>query len=108
MDIARMIPIRVLVVATVLCLSLAQSPRLMAGDARYKADLLLIVAHPDDETAVGGQLAQMVFDGRKRIAVIYCNRGTGGGNNQGKEQSKAMGLIREIEARKALAAFGLV
>ncbi len=107
MDAARIVTMRVLVVTAVLCLSPAGSPRLMAGDARYKADLLLIVAHPDDETAVGGQLAQMIFDGGKRIAVVYCNRGTGGGNNQGKEQSKAMGLMREIEARKALAAFGI-
>ncbi len=105
MNKGRLLSTRALVMLACLCAPLA--PSLIAGDARYKADLLLIVAHPDDETAVGGQLAQMVFDGRKRIAVIYCNRGTGGGNNQGREQAKAMGLMREIEARKALAVFGI-
>jgi len=107
MDIPRLIMIRVLVILALCGAALLQTPLLAAGDARYKTDLLLIVAHPDDETAVGGQLARMIFDGGKRIAVVYCNRGTGGGNNQGKEQAKAMGLIREIEARKALAAFGI-
>lgn len=76
-------------------------------DPRVKVDALLVVAHPDDETAIGGYLAKIVLDEQRRIAVVYCNRGTGGGNSTGTEQSTSMGLIREIEARRALAAYGV-
>jgi LmbE family N-acetylglucosaminyl deacetylase len=76
-------------------------------DWRFKADILLIVAHPDDETALGSFLAKAVFDEHRRVAIIYCNRGSGGGNNAGIEQGNAMGAIREIEARQATSAFGI-
>jgi LmbE family N-acetylglucosaminyl deacetylase len=76
-------------------------------DPRFKADILLVVAHPDDETAVGSYLAKAVYDDGKRVAIIYCNRGSGGGNSVGNEQSHAEGAIREIEARKAAATFGI-
>ncbi len=76
-------------------------------DPRMKADILLVVAHPDDETALGSFLAKTVFDDRKRIAIVYCNRGTGGGNSAGGEQAASLGAIREIEARQAAAALGI-
>lgn len=76
-------------------------------DPRYKTDILLIVAHPDDETAVGSFLAKTIYDDKKTVSVIYTNRGEGGGNSYGVEQSTAMGLIREIEVRKATAKFGI-
>ncbi|MBN1893707.1 PIG-L family deacetylase [bacterium] len=76
-------------------------------DARFKADVLLVLAHPDDETAIGSRLAEMVFDQDKKIAALYTNRGNGGGNSIGNEQSSAMGLMREIEAREALGRFGI-
>jgi LmbE family N-acetylglucosaminyl deacetylase len=85
----------------------AAYPQVLPPDERLKADILLIVAHPDDETAVGSYLAKAVFDDHRRVAVVYCNKGTGGGNNAGMEQSAAMGAIREIEARQALASFGI-
>lgn len=83
------------------------APAQLPPDPRMKADILLIVAHPDDETAIGGYLAQAVFDEGKRVGIIYFNRGGGGGNSFGNEQSTAMGAIREIEARQAVAAFGI-
>ncbi|HEX2866954.1 MAG TPA: PIG-L family deacetylase [Ignavibacteriales bacterium] len=76
-------------------------------DERFKTDVLLIVAHPDDETAVGGYLAKLIFDDHKKVSVIYTNRGQGGGNSVGNEQSSAMGEMREIEARTALNKFGI-
>jgi LmbE family N-acetylglucosaminyl deacetylase len=85
----------------------ANAPEYPPPDARMKADILLVVAHPDDETAIGSYLAKAVFDQQRRIAIVYCNRGTGGGNTVGREQANAMGAIREIEARKAVAAFGI-
>ncbi len=83
------------------------APAQLPPDPRMKADLLLVVAHPDDETAIGGLLAREIFDAHRRVAIIYCNRGTGGGNSAGNEQSNAMGAIREIEARRAVSSFGI-
>ncbi|MGE5351901.1 MAG: PIG-L family deacetylase [Acidobacteriota bacterium] len=85
----------------------SQLHRNIKPDERFKTDVLLIVAHPDDETAVGGYLAKLIFDDHKKVAVIYTNRGQGGGNSVGNEQSSAMGEIREIEARTALNKFGI-
>jgi len=87
-------------------LSIAKAQSLIP-DFRYKADILLVVAHPDDETAIGSQLAKWVFDDGKKVAAVYTNRGQGGGNSVGKEQYHSMGAIREIEVRKALNAFGI-
>lgn len=83
------------------------APAYPQPDNRYKADLLLIVAHPDDETAVGSYLAKAIFDEKKRVAIIYTTRGTGGGNSYGNEQATALGAIREIENRRATSAFGI-
>ncbi len=83
------------------------APALLPPDPRFKADVLLIVAHPDDETAIGGLLAKLVFDEHRRVAIIYCNRGGEGGNTAGNEQSVSMGAIREIEARRAASSFGI-
>lgn len=76
-------------------------------DERYKTDILLIVAHPDDETAIGSYLAKAIYDDNKQVSIVYTNRGQGGGNSYGVEQASSMGLIREIEARKAALKFGI-
>ena len=76
-------------------------------DARFKADLLLVVAHPDDETEIGAYLARADFDEKKRVAVVFGTRGNGGGNAEGQEQAAALGVEREIEARQALAHFDI-
>ncbi len=47
-----------------------QAPALPSPDDRYKADLLLIVAHPDDDVVIGGYLARVALDEHKRVAVI--------------------------------------
>lgn len=79
------------------------SPDNPPPDQRFKVDLLIVVAHPDDETEVGAYLARAVFDQKKRVAVVFGNRGNGGGNAEGQEQAAALGAVREIEARRALA-----
>ncbi len=76
-------------------------------DERFKVDLLVVVAHPDDETEIGAYLARAIFDGRKRVAVVFGTRGNSGGNAAGQEQAGALGAIREIEAREAVAHFGI-
>jgi LmbE family N-acetylglucosaminyl deacetylase len=76
-------------------------------DDRYKADILLIVAHPDDDTVVGGYLAKAVFDDHKRLAAIFCASGDGGGNAVGDEEGRALGQVRLIEARRAFEFLGV-
>jgi LmbE family N-acetylglucosaminyl deacetylase len=75
-------------------------------DDRYKADILLVVAHPDDEGAATAYLARAIDEG-KRVAVVYGTRGSSGANEAGAEQAAALGAIREIEARRALAILGI-
>jgi LmbE family N-acetylglucosaminyl deacetylase len=75
-------------------------------DERYKADILLVVAHPDDEGAATPYLARAMDQG-KRVAVVYGTRGSSGGNEVGTEQAGALGDIREIEARRALGTLGI-
>ena len=92
---------------TPLLAQLDYAPEMHQPDKRFKSDVLLVVAHPDDETAIGSYLAKMVFDENRTISVVYSNRGNGGGNSIGREQSTSMGLIRETEVRRALANFGI-
>jgi len=90
-----------------LCGTKAQEPTaLPLADERYKADLLLVVAHPDDEGAATAYLAR-ALDEHKRVAVVITTRGTSGANKAGAEQAAALGDIREIEARNALAMLGI-
>jgi len=84
-----------------------QEPKpLPQADERYKVDLLLVVAHPDDEGAATPYLAR-ALDEHKRIAVVFGTRGSSGANEAGGEQAAALGAIREIEARNALATLGI-
>jgi len=103
-----------LLLISVLCISpvplaTAQSlaPALLEPDARYKADVLVVVAHPDDDVLIGGYLARISLDEHKRVAVIYCTNGDGGGNDVGNEAGAALGQLRVLEARRALASLGI-
>jgi len=68
---------------------------LRAPDERYKVDILLVVAHPDDEGAATAYLARAIDEG-KRVAVVYGTRGSSGANEVGAEQAAALGAIWEI------------
>ena len=78
-----------------------------APDDRYKADILLVVAHPDDEGAATPYLARAIYDGHKRVAVVFTTRGGSGGNDYSREHGPALADIREQEARQACAALGI-
>jgi LmbE family N-acetylglucosaminyl deacetylase len=85
----------------------AQQPSaLPQADERYKADILVVVAHPDDEGAVTPYLAR-ALDEHKRIAVVFGTRGSSGSNEAGPETAAALGAVREIEARNALTTLGI-
>jgi LmbE family N-acetylglucosaminyl deacetylase len=77
-------------------------------DERFKTDILVIVAHPDDETEVTGYLARVIFDQHKRVAAIFGTPGNGGGDVVSNAQAAALGDIRSTEAREALAFFGVL
>lgn len=76
-------------------------------DDRFKVDILVISPHPDDETTIAGYLAKAVLDDKKRVAVVVTTRGDAGSNLVGFEQARALGEIREIETRQALASIGI-
>jgi LmbE family N-acetylglucosaminyl deacetylase len=82
------------------------TPPLLAPDDRLKVDLLLVVAHPDDETGIVPYLVQLL-DQHKRVAVIYTTHGEAGHNNIGPERAKSLGAVREMELRHALESIGI-
>jgi len=80
--------------------------RVPQADERYKVDILVVVAHPDDEGASTPYLARAVDEG-KRVAVAYGTRGSSGENQAAAENAAALGDVREIEARRANAVLGI-
>jgi LmbE family N-acetylglucosaminyl deacetylase len=81
--------------------------RIRGADDRYKADILVVVAHPDDEGAVTPYLARAIYDLHKRVAVVYGTHGGSGANNYGREHAAGLADIREMEARESCARMGI-
>jgi LmbE family N-acetylglucosaminyl deacetylase len=76
-------------------------------DDRFKTDILVVVAHPDDEAAVTPYLARAIYDLHKRVAVVYGTRGGSGANDYARETGPALADVREQEAREACARLGI-
>src|SRR5260370_42107037 len=77
----------------------AQEPiALPMADKRYKGDILLVVAHPDDEGAATPYRAR-ALDEHQRVAVVFGTRGSSGANAARAEQAAALGAVRAHEAR---------
>jgi len=88
--------------------TIAQEPQKIKGpDERYKVDILVVVAHPDDEGAVTPYLARAIYDLHKSVAVVFGTRGGSGGNDYRREHGPAMADVREIEARQACTKLGI-
>ena len=86
----------------------AQTLQTVSGaDSRFKADILEVVAHPDDEAFFTPYLAKASYDMHKRVAVIFSTRGGSGVNHFTRERGPAMADEREIEAREACAKLGI-
>lgn len=84
-----------------------QTPANPPPDERFKADILVIAPHPDDESTIAGYLAKAVLDEHRRVAVVVTTRGDAGQNLVGYEQARTLAEIREIETRQALASIGI-
>ena len=82
------------------------TPPLLKPDERLKVDVLLVVAHPDDETGVVPYLVQLI-DQHKHVAVVYTTHGEAGHNNMGPERAQSLGAVREMELRHALESVGI-
>jgi len=78
-----------------------------SADERMKADILVVVAHPDDEGGVTPYLARAIYDEHKKVSVVFATRGGSGGNDYSREHGPALADIREQEARAACAKLGI-
>src|SRR6202049_3962037 len=90
-----------------LCGGAQEAKPLPVPDERFKVDILLVVAHPDDEAAATPYLARAIYDEHKRVAVVFTTRGGSGGNDYSREHGPALADIREQEGRQACAALGI-
>src|SRR5882724_5045279 len=100
----------VVVLAGILCGARGQSGHVQAikgPDERFKMDILVVVAHPDDEGGVTPYLARAIYDEHKCVAVVYTTRGGSGGNDYAREHGPALADIREQDARQACAELGI-
>ena len=97
-----------LLLSTVSFGQLPEAPASPGPDARFKSDILVVVAHPDDESLIAGYLAREAVDQHKRISVVFGTCGNSGGNTVGYEQAASLCAVREIEARRALASLGIM
>ena len=76
-------------------------------DDRYKTDILVVVAHPDDEAFFTPYVERAIYDMHKRVAVIFSTHGGSGVNRFTRERGPAMANEREIEAREACTRLGI-
>lgn len=77
------------------------------ADPRFLADILVVVAHPDDEIMAAAYLARAIDEQHKRVAIVFQNPGDGGVNDVGSGQAASLGAIRQIEARLAVGSLGI-
>src|SRR5262245_32145884 len=64
---------------------------------RVKADVALIVAHPDDEGAAAPLLARWGLEEKKRVVAIYLTSGDLGTDRVGRVRGPAFGYMRLTE-----------
>ena len=77
------------------------------GGGAVDLDILFIGAHPDDEAFNLSTLGQWVEDDGANVGVVTITRGEGGGNAVGPEEGPELGLIREVEERRAVGKAGI-
>src|SRR5262245_27572568 len=88
----------------------AQSPRSWSPqrpDDRLKTDLLMLVAHPDEDVLVGPYLARAIGEEKRRVAVVFMTSGYAGGNQAGTARGPSLRMIRRTEGLRDLATLGI-
>ena len=79
-------------------------------DARFKADILVVVAHSDDETVIAGYCARAA-DQKLRVGIVWVidtgQSMNGGLNRVGPEQSASLAAVRQIEGERSAAVLGI-
>ena len=90
-------------------LALSPAERALAEEKpdAVKLNVLFIGAHPDDEAGTLAALGQWNEFHDVEVGVITATRGEGGGNAVGLEEGPALGLLREVEERDAVALAGI-
>jgi LmbE family N-acetylglucosaminyl deacetylase len=74
---------------------------------RIQADLLVILAHPDDEGVVAPLLAREAAERKKRVAVVYLTDGRNGTNRAGDLRGRPFGIVRLAEVHWTLDRLGV-
>jgi hypothetical protein len=77
------------------------------SDEGFKVDILLVLAHQDDDTAFSGYLSRAIFDEHRQVAAVFITRGDAGTSSDGTERGEALAAVREVEARQALGFLGV-
>lgn len=77
------------------------------GAELLKTDILVVLAHPDDETGMASTLAYYAHGKGARIAHAYCTRGEGGGNMVGTHWGPSLGILRQAELQECLEKLGV-
>ena len=72
-----------------------------------KVNILFVGAHPDDDSVATATMARYALDHGMKVGVITATRGEGGGNAIGIELGPSLGIMRELEERRALGMLGI-
>jgi LmbE family N-acetylglucosaminyl deacetylase len=75
--------------------------------ARTEADLLVILAHPDDEGALAPLLAREALGAKRVVVNVYITTGANGADRSRGLSGPAFGLARMTELHWALDALGV-
>ncbi len=86
--------------------SRAQTNTLPPNTLAMKTDLLVVTAHPDDESMMAATMARYADQG-KVVSLVIATHGEGGGNSTGKESGVSLGIVREAELRRCLGILGV-
>ena len=91
---------------TLICVLLVQFS-CKSDEIKFRDNILVVVAHPDDETLIGGTLAKLVDRGYS-VTVTFTTSGDDGHDVSGQGLSGAdLAKEREQEARKSLIGLGI-
>lgn len=89
-------------------------PREGAGPApgwddreRFRTDLLVVLAHPDDEGVVAPLIAREALERHRRVAVVYLTDGRNGTNRAGTLAGAALAEVRLAEVSWTLERLGV-